>query len=413
MQDGNKTIVLLVMAEEKWHEANFLRKEIEDRGYKVLMLDIGLTGGPQGPCEITREEIIRLSGRSSDEVTLISDRGKRMPLLVEGAKEKVKVLYSTGQLDGIICLGGTTGTQMGSAIMKSLPFGLPKLLVSSTASLPGFASRMIGTGDITLMNSVVEIAGLNDFMRNVLTRAAGAICGMVEGSFKVPIVPLEKRSRKLIAMTHLGPCELCATYIRNRLEQKGYQVIGFSASGVGDKAMEEIIENQNLFDAVIDLAPGGVGEELFGFSRAAGPSRLEAAGRKGIPQLIAPCIVNWGSPFKRNYKPDYDHRKKYIYDARRTFVRLSKEEMMKVAQVMAFKLNKALGPVRILIPLGGWSSLDKRGTEFYDEELDRTFVEELKRRLRKEINVREINADLESPEFAQAMVEAFEEMMLS
>lgn len=413
MGETNKTIILLVMAEEKWHEANFLRKEIEDRGYRVWMLDMGLTGSPQGVCEISREEILQLSGRRIEEVALISDRGKRMPIVVEGAREKVKQLFSAGKLDGIICLGGTTGTQMGSAIMKSLPFGLPKLAVSSTASLPGFASRMIGTGDMTLMHSVVEIAGLNDFMRNVLTRAAGAICGMVEGSFKVPMVHLEKGRGKFIAMTHLGPCEFCATYIRNQLEQRGYQVIGFSASGIGDRAMEEIIEQQNLFDAVIDLAPGGVGEELFGFSRASGPSRLEAAGKKGIPQLIAPSVVNWGSPLKRNYKPDYDHRKKYVYDARRTFIRLSKDEMIKVADVMAEKLNKALGPVKFLIPLGGWSSLDQKGTQFYDEELDRAFVEELKKQLRKDIVLKEIDADLETPKFAQAMVEAFDEMMVS
>lgn len=413
MEETDKTIVLLVMAEEKWHEANFLRRLIEARGYRVLILDMGLTGQPQGMCEITREEVIRLSGRSLEEVARISDRGKRMPVMVDGGKEKVRQLYSEGKLNGMISLGGTTGTQMGSAIMKSLPFGIPKLVISSTASLPGFASRVIGAEDITLMHSVIEIAGLNDFMRNVLSRAAGAICGMVEGSLQAPIAYPKKGEKKFVAMTHLGPCEFCSTYIRNQLEQRGYQVIGFSASGIGDKAMEEIIEQHNLFDAVIDLAPGGVGEELFGFSRASGPSRLEAAGKKGIPQLIAPSVVNWGSPLKRDYRPDYDHRKKYIYDARRTFIRLSKDEMIKVAKVMAEKLNKALGPVKFLIPLGGWSSLDKKGTEFYDEELDRAFVEELKKQLRKDIELREIEADLETPQFAQAMVEAFDEMMLS
>ena len=408
-----KVIAILVMAEEKWQEADFLRQEIEALGYGVVMLDMGLIGEPQGGCDITREEIISASGRNPDEVALLTDRGKRMPMMVDGAKEKVRQLYSTGKLDGIISIGGTTGTQMGTSIMKSLPFGVPKFAVSSTASLPAFASRYIGTADIVLMHSVVEIAGLNNLMNNVLARAAGAICGMVEGSIKAPISLPGKGEKPLIAMTHFGPCEECAKNIRERLEEKGYQVIGFSAGGIGDKAMEEIIERQNIFGAVIDLAPGGVGEEVLGFDRAAGPTRLEAAGKRGMPQIIAPCGVNWGSPLKRKYKPEYEMRKKYDYDALRTFIRLSKEEMIMVADTMADKLNKARGPVKVLIPLGGYSSLDRKGTDFYDPELDRIFVDELKKELKHDIEVREVDIDLDTPEFAQAIVDAFDEIMAS
>jgi uncharacterized protein (UPF0261 family) len=406
-----KVIVILVMAEEKWKEADFLRQEIGTREYGVVMLDIGLMGEPQGGCDITREEIISASGRNPDEVALLTDRGKRMQMMVDGAKEKVRQLYSTEKLDGIISIGGTTGTQMGTSIMKSLPFGVPKFAVSSTASLPAFASRYIGTADIVLMHSVVEIAGLNNLMNNVLARAAGAICGMVEGSIKAPISLPGKGEKPLIAMTHFGPCEECAKNVRERLEGKGYQVIGFSAGGIGDRAMEEIIERQNIFGAVIDLAPGGVGEEVLGFDRAAGPTRLEAAGKRGMPQIIAPCGVNWGSPLKRKYKPEYELRKKYDYDALRTFIRLSKEEMIMVADTMADKLNRARGPVKVLIPLGGWSSLDRKGTDFYNAELDRTFVDELKKQLKPGIEVREVDIDLDTPEFAQAIVDAFDEIM--
>jgi uncharacterized protein (UPF0261 family) len=406
-----RAIVILVMAEEKWQEADFLRQEIEARGYGVMMLDMGLTGEPQGRCDITREEVLLSSGRSPEEVALISDRGKRMPIMVDGAKEKVKQLYSSGKLDGIISVGGTTGTQMGTSIMKSLPFGVPKFAVSSTASLPAFASRYIGTADIVLMHSVVEFAGLNNLMRNVLSRAAGAVCGLVEGSIKVPISLSGKGEKPLVAMTHFGPCEECAVNIRNQLEQRGCQVIGFSAGGIGDRAMEEMIERQNIFGAVIDLAPGGVGEEILGFNRAAGPTRLEAAGKRGIPQMIAPCGVNLGSPSKRDYKPEYKLRKKFDYDALRTFIRLSEEELLRVADTMAEKLNKAQGPVKVLIPLGGWSSLDRRGTDFYDGKLDRTFVDELKKKLKKDIEVREVDTDLDTPEFAQAIVGAFDELV--
>ena len=164
---------------------------------------------------------------------------------------------------------------------------------------------------------------------------------------------------------------------------------------------------------VLDLAPGGVGEEVLGFTRAAGPTRLEAAGKRGIPQIIAPSGVNWGSPSKRDYKPEYKLRKKYDYDASRTFIRLSKDEMIMVADSMARKLNKALGPVKVLIPLGGWSSLDRRGTDFYNAELDKAFVDELKKQLKRDIEVREVDIDLDTPEFAQAIVDALDEIMVS
>lgn len=401
-----EAIVILVMAEEKWEEADFLRRQIESHGHKAVILDMGLTGNALGACDINREDVIKASERPPDEVALITDRGKRMPVMVNGAKRILLDLDSRGELSGIVSLGGTTGTRMGSTIMKSLPFGIPKLAVSSTAALPGLASRYISTADIMLMHSVVEIAGLNDMMRNVLARAAGAICGMVEGSAREPVSLDRKAQKPLIAMTHFGPCEECAVNVRKQLEKKGYQVIGFSAAGIGDRAMEEIIGRQDIFGAVIDLAPGGVGEELLGFARAAGPTRLEAAGNKGIPQVIATSGVNFGSPLKRRYKPEYESRKKYEYDAVRTFLRLSHEELIMTASTIADKLNKARGPVRVVIPLGGWSSVDKKGTFFYDGEADRVFVNELKSRLRQDIEVKEIDADLETPEFAGAVVDA-------
>ncbi len=407
----SKAILILVMAEEKWEEADFLRRQIESLSHEAKILDIGLLGEAQGACDITREEVIRASGRPPEEVALITDRGKRMPVMVDGGRQKVRELYSQGKLSGTISLGGTTGTQIGTAIMRSLPFGLPKVALSSTASLPGFASRLIGTSDIALMHSVVEIAGLNRMLRNALARAAGAICGMVERSAEISLSLSKNEEHPLIAMTHFGPCENCAAKVRKELENNGYEVIGFSAAGIGDRAMEQIVETQNIFSAVIDLAPGGVGEELLGFARAAGPTRLEAAGKAGIPQVIAPCGVNFGSPLKRKYKPEYAGRKRFDYDSSRTFLRLSREELIVVADKMADKLNRAKGPVKILIPLGGWSSMDKRGTDFYDRDLDKAFVEELTKQLRPDIELREVDADLDTSEFAHEVVRALCEMM--
>jgi len=404
-------IIVLVMAEEKWVEANFFRAQITSLGHRAEILDMGLTGGPAGPCAIGREEVIAAGGTGVDEASLITDRGKRMPLMIKGGRKKVKELYEQGMLTGVVSLGGTTGTQMGTSIMKALPFGVPKLAVSSTASLKGFASRYLGTSDVSLMHTVVEIAGLNRFMKNALARAAGAVCGMVEGGLREPVAPEQGGVSPVVAMTHFGPCEHCAVRVRNLLEERGYQVVGFSAAGIGDRAMEEIIESGGVFSAVIDLATGGVGEELLGFARAAGASRLEAAGKKGIPQVIATSGVNFGSPWKYRYKPEYESRKKIEYDRARTFIRLSQDELVRVATVMAEKLNRAAGPVRVVIPLGGWSSVDKKGSFFYDGEADQVFVETLERELRDDIEVREVDADLETDEFAKVIVDSFLEII--
>jgi uncharacterized protein (UPF0261 family) len=404
-------ILILVMAEEKWEEAHFLQEQIQSRGHSAKILDMGLINEARGECDFTREEIIAASGWTPEQINMITDRGKRMPIIVAGSRKRVLELYTEGQLTGVISIGGTTGTHMGTQIMKILPFGFPKLAVSSTASLRGFSSQYIGTSDIALMHSVVEIAGLNKMVKNVLSRAAGAICGMVEVGIRMSVEPVIDREIPIIAITHFGPCELCASEIRILLEQRGYEVIGFSAAGVGDKALEEIVDKGNLFSAVIDLAPGGVGEELLGFSRTAGPNRLEAAGRAGIPQIISTCGVNFGSPLKREYKPEYESRKKIDYDLARTFVRLSLEELRIAAAAMAEKLNKARGPVKVVIPLGGWSSLDKKGTDLYDGEADSVFVNELKKQLRQDIEVREVDHDLETPEFAAAVVQAFDQIM--
>jgi len=410
MADMSKIIVILVMAEEKREEADFLKRQIELRGHKAVIMDIGLIGEAQGICDITRQEVIVASGKDPEKVALISDRGRRMPVMVDGGSKQLQDMYLQGKLSGVVSLGGTTGTQIGTGIMKSLAFGLPKIAVSSTASIPGFCSRYIGTSDMTLMHTVVEFAGVNKILENVLSRAAGAICGMVDASMQSPVSLKGGGEKPLIAMTHFGPCENCAVAVRKLLE-KDYQVIGFSAAGTGDRAMEEMIGRHNIFSAVIDLAPGGVGEELLGFSRSAGPDRLENAGKLGLPQVIATSGVNFGSPLKRNYKPDYESRRTYRYDSARTFIRLSAEEMVMVADKISEKLNMAKGRVKVVIPLGGWSSVDKKGTEFYDKNLDTIFIEELKKKLKPDIDLQEIDTDLDTPAFAQAVVKAFNELM--
>ena len=398
----SQTIAVLSTLDTKSEETLYLRGQIESRSKKVIVLDLGTKGDPGAIAEITRQEIFSLG--ANGEAAQADDRVKLGKIMTNGAIRKLKELYAQGKINGIIGIGGATNSLMETNVMRTLPFGFPKLMVSAVAGAHGLSSKYFGTSDITIMHSVIDFTGMNDLMRNVLDRAAGAITGMVEN---IGNNQTQGRSSNMIAMTIFGICENSATFIRNCLEENGYQVIGFSASGMADKAMEELITNQDLFRAVIDLAPGGVGEELFGGTRSAGPHRLEAAGQKGIPQIIAPCAVNLMSPARSKYKPDYYERKKYEVDALRTFLRLNREELLTVAQTMAQKLNMAKGPVKFLIPLQGWASVDVEGADIWDPESNRAFADELKKRVKKDIEVIEVDANIDEPAFAQAVVDAF------
>ena len=288
---------------------------------------------------------------------------------------------------------------MATEIMRSLPFGIPKVMISSTAALPGLSTRYIGTGDIALFHSVVEISGVSDLLRNVMDRAAHALAGMAADDIASP----KTEKGKAIALTMLGPCEKCASAVRSALEQKGYQVIGFSAAGIGDRAMEDMIA-EGFFQGVIDLAPGGVGEHHFGFMRDAGPHRLETAGKLGLPQIVSTCSVNHMTPARSRYKPEYHERRKFDLDKLRTWIRLSPGELKEVAAVFAEKLNPAKGPVVILIPRKGWSAADLPGNDTHDPAEDQLFTQVLREKLRPDVKIVEVDANMEDPEFAAEVV---------
>ncbi|MFZ5651402.1 MAG: Tm-1-like ATP-binding domain-containing protein [Bacillota bacterium] len=409
----SKTIVIISTLDTKGAETQYLREQIEKKGYRTTIIDVGTKGSAAIKADIGRDEVLAAGAGENDPEKIKSVRPRLIQAMSSGAAARVKELHSAGSLDGIISIGGATGTLMGTNVMRTLPFGVPKLMVSSVAAARGLTSRYFGSSDIEIMHSVIDFTGMNDLMRNVLDRAAGAITGAVEGGGPcAEILKKRQRGRILVAMTQMSMSERCASVVREQLESEGCQVVGFSATGVADKAMEELIEKDGLFDAVIDLAPGGVAEEILGGTRASGPNRLEAAGKMGLPQVIAPSCVNLMTPPKSKYKPDYYNRKKYDLDELRTFLRCSPEELVKVAGVFAEKLNRARGTVKFLVPLRGWSGIDDVNSVLYEPETDLIFVHELKRRLTGRIEIREINANLEDPEFALAVVRAFKDVMV-
>ncbi len=405
----SKTIAILCTLDTKAAETNYLKKQIEARNCRTIIFDLGTRGQPGMPADVTREEIFAL-GNPAETVFSTENRVRLAEIITAGASAKLKRLYAEGKIQGVIGIGGATNSLLVTNIMRTLPFGVPKSMVSSVAASQGLASRYFGTSDITIFHSVIDFTGLNDLIRDILDQAAGAIVGMTQKSEK-KVPGKEDRPKDYIAMTQLSLCEETANFVRNRLEVEGYQIIGFSATGVADKAMEEMMSGEGMFKAVIDLAPGGVGEEIFGGTRSAGKKRLEAAGKIGIPQIIAPCAVNLMTPPRSKYKPDYYERKKYDLDALRTFLRLNSDELRVVARAMAEKLNAACGPVKFLIPLKGWASFDKAGTAIFEPESDLIFVKVFKELAAEHIEVIEVDANIDEPEFGEAVIKAFKDLV--
>ena len=396
-----KTVLIISTLDTKGLETEYLVDKLKALGLDTLLMDISMRGDAPSSADIPPERVAAAAGSNFEEIRNSRNRSQITNITIAGAARIAGDLLSENKLKGVIAIGGSTGTLMATDVMRSLPFGTPKVMISSTAALPGLATRYIGTGDIALFHSVIEISGVSDLLKNVMDRAAEALAGMVLGK----ITSAKTGEGKAIALTMLGPCEKCASAVRAGLEDKGFQVIGFSAAGIGDRAMEDMIAN-GFFQGVVDLAPGGVGEHLFGFMRDAGPHRLETAGKAGIPQIISTCSVNHMTPAKSKYKPDFHERRKYDLDKFRTWIRLSSDELKEVAGAFAAKLNQATGPVSVVIPQNGWSSVDSPENPTYDPQEDQVFVVTLRRQLKPGISIVQIPANMEDEAFAQAIISA-------
>jgi len=410
-----KTIVLVSTLDTKGSEAAFLKALIQERGHRVILLDTNTGGDASIRPDISAKEVAEAGGEKIEEIKKMKDTGKASSMMIEGAIKKVKSLLEKGQLDGIISFGGASNTAMATAIMKSLPFGIAKVMLSSTAAMPAYAGGYFGTKDLTILHSVVDIAGFNPLVKDILKRGAGAICGMVEMGGGPNSLSRDTQKKDLIALTEFKFSEECCSHVRSLLEERGFEVIPFHAQGTGDRAMEELI-GEGLFQGVMDIVPAGVGEELFGGNRAAGPKRLEKAGEKGIPQIIAPCGFDMLScgPLERGDRGDLlwvsrgiKNRKLFIPDAFRVQARTTPQELREIAREVARKLNASKGLAIFLIPLRGWSSLDHEGMPLYDPEADRAFVQELKIHLSPNISIVELDLHLNTREFAEEAVSQF------
>lgn len=417
-------ILVIGMLDEREDGLSLLKSRIEQRGHDPILIDITIGTGAIAPslkAHITNEEVAKAGGTTIGEIreVLTRERDRATSMMADGLARKVLECYKSGRLDGIIAVGGMTGTFLSLTAMKALPFGVPKVLISSTVAMPAYARRLseyLGLRDITVMNTVVDTVGLNPLVRRLMINGAGAICGMVEG-----IEPIKKETRPSVALTEFGFCDQCAHYVREGLEKLNCNPISFHATGLGDRAAEDLV-GQGLLDAFIDLVPASLGEHILGGNRDAGPNRLEAAVSQAIPYILTPCGFDMLScgPIERRDKDDplwvsrkLADRKLLLQDAMRVQARTTAEEMSQVARVVAEKLNKhrEKSLVKFLIPTRGFSSLSGEGAVLYDPEADSAFVDELRKRLDPEIRIVEIEVHINTPEFARAVVEALEDSL--
>jgi uncharacterized protein (UPF0261 family) len=403
-----KKLVIIAALDTKGEESDYLKELILKRGHQPFIIDIGCGGKARLKADITADEVARAAGAEIDKLRVSQERKQATETMVKGAVVKLSALCQSGDVEGMISLGGMSSTVMAASIMGEMPYRIPKLILSSAASLPG-VNRFFGPTGITLMHSLIDLSGLNHLLKDQLARAVGAICGMVESAAPPDGAGEEK---PMVAMSTYGYTDSCSRYIHQALGGK-YELIHFHAIGMPEIAMEKLIE-EGFFSAVIDLVPSSITNDRFQGSRSSWPRRLEVAGEKGIPQVVAPGgadTISRTGYTAEELAPEFAVRRHYLMDALRATVWLTPDELRDIAGVYADKLNKAKGPTKFLIPKQGWISIEKKGSEFYYPEGIQAFVDGLKGRLKPEIELIEVEADIEDPVFAQAVVDAFEEVM--
>lgn len=398
-----KTILVIGTLDTKGVEFAYVRDLIVGRGHRPLVLDAG-TGEPPWAPDIAADRVAAAGGGDLATLRAARDRASTLEVMCRGAAVVAAELAAAGEIDGVIGLGGSGGTAIGTAAMRALPVGVPKVMVSTMAS--GDVSAYVDVKDLTLMYSVVDVAGLNRLSRRILANAAGAVCGMVEQA----IPPAE--DRPLVAATMFGVTTPCVTRVRERLEAAGFEVLVFHATGSGGRAMESLVDG-GFIAGVVDATTTEWADELIGGVLGAGPTRLDAAGAAGIPQVVsvgALDMCNWG-PID-TVPARFADRNLYRHNPQVTLMRTTPEECAELGRIVAGKLNAARGPVALFLPLGGVSMIDAEGGPFWSPEADAALFDALRANLdRSKVDLVELDNNINDPAFADALADRLLSML--
>jgi uncharacterized protein (UPF0261 family) len=397
-----KYLLIVATLDTKGREAAYVKDCVQKRGIHPILMDVGTLEEPLTNPDITRSEVVEAAGSHLDLIKG-KDRSVAFAAVQKGGAILAKRLLEEGKLHGVFGMGGGTGTAIVTHIMRSLPFGLPKVVLSTVASRD--IKEYIGTKDIVMFHSVADILGFNEFMRLMLGQAAYAVCGMIEKGSEI------KKEKPMVAVTAYGINSVCAMNAESLLQEREYEMIAFHANGCGGMAMEEFIA-QGLLAGVIDFTTHEIADEMFGgYCKGIGQMRLETAGQFGVPLVVVPGGLD-NAVFSPFYPmPDQlKGRKIHSHDIR-FCVRMGPDEMKQFAQIIGEKLNRSKGPTHILIPKKGWSEADKPGMELFDPKTDQIFVEELKKILTAKIPIEEIDLHISDPAFALKAVEVLDNMI--
>ncbi len=401
-----KTIVIIGTVDTKGEQLRFLRKCIASRGHRAIIMDVSSGGKPGFEADIAPREIAGLMGKDIDQLIAVGDRFTNGEVMTAGARQKLLDLLAANQLDGAVALGGSTIALLAARAMQALPFGIPKVLVVP-AAMPVYLHQWFDASDILVMQIIMEMAGMNDLLTHSIAQAAGLISGMVEESKPYTSLQLPPNS---VAITEVGFCPKCPVQVEKLLEAEGFNVFTFHAQGVSERAMDRLV-GEGFLDGVVDIVPTGIIEEMFGGNRAGGMERMDAFATREIPLVVSFSVVNLtGCGPTRKNREKYASRVQVPIDALRSMTRYDDDELKEAAPVYARKLNAAKGPVTIVLPLRGWSALDREGSLLYNPEQDRVFVDALKKDLDPRIPIVEVDANLEDMEFSRALVGAFKEI---
>jgi uncharacterized protein (UPF0261 family) len=388
------TIAVLGTLDTKGPEHACVAGIIRQRGHQVLLVDVGSGQPPSVRPDVSREEVARLGGIDLAALTSRRDRGECVAAMAAAAAKALQTWQKQGRIDGVISLGGGGGTAIGTAAMRALPLGFPKLMVSTLAS--GNTAPYVGVKDILMMPAIVDVQGLNRLSRTILAQAAGAICGMVETSAPAA----DGGEKPILVASMFGNTTPCVQKAAKTLEEKGFEVLVFAATGTGGRTMESLIES-GMASGVLDITTTEWADELVGGVLTAGPERLDAAAKAGIPAVIAPgCLdmVNFGPPDSVPEK--FKDRRFYQHNPQVTLMRTTPEECAELGRILAQKINAYRAPVAVLLPLGGVSMVSAPGQPFHWPEADTALFSNLKKHLRPEIEYIERAENINDPTFA-------------
>jgi len=400
------TVVLLGTFDTKGIEYEYMRKRVQASGCEVILVDAGIKGTPLTRPDVTREEVAKAVGADVAQLAAGGDRGAAVETMARGATAIVLGLFSQGRLQAILGLGGSGGSALVTQAMRALPIGVPKLMVSTLAS--GDTRPYVGAVDVSMMYSVVDIAGINRISERILTNAAAAIAGMGRAYAGFQPSPSVK---PLVGATMFGVTTPSVTEARKYLEERGYEVLVFHATGTGGRSIEALV-NGGFLAGVLDITTTELADELVGGVLSAGPDRLEAAGNHGLPQVVslgALDMVNFGP--MDTVPEKFKNRKLYKHNPTVTLMRTTPEEGAELGRIIARKLNRAKGPVALFIPLRGISMIATQGGAFYDPAADRALIDNLKTELQSHVEVHELDMDINDPRFAQAMASRLDEFV--